>query len=87
MLTIKKKEKAQRTIIQMLAPDQNDNPSTSSSTSSSNNRDRDKKIVLCRQSVILCALDFESFNISDRRGFRLFCEWNGIDPRNLPTLV
>lgn len=45
---------------------------------------KDKKYILTRQLAIVCALDFEAFNISKRRGFKLFCEWNHIDPKSLP---
>lgn len=38
-----------------------------------------------RKLAIVCALDFEPFNISKRRGFRAFCEWNRIDPAILPN--
>lgn len=44
----------------------------------------DKKYVLARQLAIVCALDFEPFSLSHRRGFQQFCEWNNINLETLP---
>lgn len=43
------------------------------------------KYRLVRELVILCSLDFEAFSIVNRRGFKLFCQWHGINPESLPT--
>lgn len=77
----KEYSKSQQTIAQMFSKG-----SGSGQIQKSNSQNgREKKYVLCRQLVVLCALDFEAFNISERKGFRQFCEWNGINPLNFPT--
>ena len=48
-------------------------------------KDREEKFKKTREIAIMCALDFTPFSISQKPGFKLFCELNNININNLPT--
>lgn len=69
-----KNERCHKTITDMFKPKRSNIPQTSQQ--SKKNQD---KFRLVRELVIVCALDFEAFNISNRKGFQLFAKWHGIE--------
>lgn len=70
--------KTNRTLTEMFFTRQ-----TSSNAPKSNQKT--KKIALSRQIALMCALDFEAFNITNRAGFRQFCEFQKNSVSDLPS--
>lgn len=78
----KKLDRCQKSLVDMFKPSDG---GKSPKIQGRNNVLRDDKYRLVRELVILCSLDFEAFSIVNRRGFKLFCQWHGINPESLPT--
>lgn len=46
--------------------------------SDKNKKEKNDKFKKTRELALMCALDFEAFNITTRLGFKMFCANNGI---------